>query len=157
MVCGYTFLESGMVRKKNAQFPLIKNLLIACIAIVGWWMVGYGLAFGNVDNFIGQDGWFFVSEGFEKMVGDNYLRFVYELAYCVLCCVFFTGPLAERTRLVGYLGYAFILSCYVYPVIVAWVWGGGWLAKRGFHDFAGSGVVHLVAGTSGFWGAIFLG
>jgi ammonium transporter, Amt family len=72
-------------------------------------------------------------------------------------CVLFTGPLAERTRMIAYCGYAFILSGYVYPVIVAWVWGSGWLAQRGFTDFAGAGVVHMVAGVSGFWGIVFVG
>lgn len=88
---------------------------------------------------------------------DNYLRFIYELAFCLVVSILWTGPLAERTRLVTYACYTFLLSGYIYPIIVAWVWGSGWLALKGFHDFAGSGVVHIVAGTSGFWGAYFVG
>jgi len=136
---------------------IIKNLIIACVAAVAWWLCGYGLAYANVHNFIGQDGWFFASEGFEKMAEDNYIMWVYEFAYVVVCCVFFTGPLGERTTMVAYIFYSIILSAYVYPVVVAWVWGGGWLARNGFHDFAGAGVVHIVAGASGFWGCLIIG
>lgn len=135
----------------------MKNLIVVCIAVLMWWMVGYGLAFADVKKFIGNDGWYFASAAFEKFEKDNYVRFIYELAFCILVCVLFTGPLAERTRMVAYCGYAFLLSGYIYPVIVAWVWGSGWLAQKGFHDFSGAGVVHLVAGVSGFWGALFVG
>lgn len=122
-----------------------------------WWTVGYGHAFAGVQKFIGNDGWYFASAGYEKLQQDNYLRFIYELAFCIVTCILFTGPMAERTRMIAYCGYAFILSGYVYPVIVAWVWGSGWLAQNGFTDFAGAGVVHMVAGVSGFWGIVFVG
>ena len=91
------------------------------------------------------------------MAVDNYLGWVFEFSYVAVMAVLFTGPLAERTTMITYVFYSFILSAYVYPVVVAWVWGNGWLMKHGFHDFAGSGVIHLVAGTSGFWGALILG
>jgi Amt family ammonium transporter len=122
-----------------------------------WWLVGYGLAWGAPTKFIGSDGWYFASSGFEKMAGDNYLAWNYELAYLLIACVFFSGPLAERCRIVAYLGWIALFAGFVYPVIVAWAWGGGWLGNRGYHDYAGSGIVFLSAGTAGFWGAVFLG
>ena len=69
----------------------------------------------------------------------------------------FQGALAERTNLSAYVIVSFLLASFVYPIILAWTWGQGWLYDKGFHDFAGSGVVHLVAGTAALWGAIFLG
>jgi Amt family ammonium transporter len=107
---------------------MMKNLLLTCIAVLMWWFTGYALAFGSPQKFVGNDGWHFASAGFEKMRVDNYLRFVYELAFCIVVCILFTGPLAERTRMVAYACYTFLLAGYIYPVIVAWVWGGGWLA-----------------------------
>jgi Amt family ammonium transporter len=128
LIAAHTLIESGLIRFKNSHFHMMKNLIIACIAILMWWMVGYGLAFANIHRFIGNDGWYFASGGFEKLQRDNYIRFIYELAFCVLTCILFTGALAERTRMIAYCGYAFLLSGYIYPVIVAWVWGSGWLA-----------------------------
>lgn len=157
MMAGHTLIEAGMVRFKNSHFPMLKNLLLACIAVIGWWCVGYGLGFAFVEKYVGNDGFFFAAGAFEKLLFDNYVRWNYEVAYCIVVCILFTGPLAERTRMVAFAGYAFILACFVYPVIVAWVWGTGWLSRRGFHDFAGAGVVHLVAGTSALWGAILVG
>ena len=69
----------------------------------------------------------------------------------------FQGALAERTNLSAYVIVSFLLASFVYPIILAWTWGQGWLFDKGFHDFAGSGVVHLVAGTTALWGAIFVG
>jgi ammonia channel protein AmtB len=71
--------------------------------------------------------------------------------------VLFTLSLSERTTLQAYLVYALVLATVLYPSIVAWVWAGGWLQQKGFHDFAGAGVVHITAGLSGLWGTIFLG
>ncbi len=73
MLAGYTLYESGLLRKKNSQFIVVKNVIIACIAAVAWWLCGYGLAYADVHYFIGQDAWYFASEGFEKMAEDNYL------------------------------------------------------------------------------------
>jgi Amt family ammonium transporter len=106
---------------------------------------------------MGNNPWFFASSGFERLPHDNYLQWNLECAYAVICVTAFTLPLAERTQLIAYLVYAFILAGFVYPAMVAWIWGDGWLAQKGFHDFAGSGVIHMVAGLSAFWGIVFVG
>jgi len=157
MQAGFTLVESGFVRQKNSQFILIKNVLISCLACILWWFSGYGLAFGDVERFMGHDGWYFGSTGFERMRQDNYLRWVFEFSYLAACVTIFTGPLAERSHMANYLGFACVLAGFLYPSLVAWIWGGGWLQARGFHDFSGSGVVHMTGGLAGFWGALFLG
>ena len=136
---------------------MVKNLLISCVVVLAWWLFGYGLSYGDVQEFIGNDPWFFASQGFDQLKYDHYLKFVLEFGYAVTCATAFSLPLAERTTLKAYLVYVFILVGFIYPTIVSWVWGGGWLAQKGFHDFAGSGVVHMVAGVSAFWGIVFLG
>ena len=90
-------------------------------------MFGFGLAYGNVNKFVGGDNWYFANAGFEKMADDNYLLWVYELVYGLLCAVLFSGPLAERTHMATYIVYAFIIVGYIYPILSAWVWGNGWL------------------------------
>jgi Amt family ammonium transporter len=157
MVAGYTLYESGQMRRKNATFPLMKNLAITCIAIMAWWLTGYGFAWGAPTKFIGSDGWAFASKGFEKVPVDNYVLWDYELAYLLIACTFFSGSMGERTRLIAYIGWVFLFAFFVYPVVVAWGWAGGWLVRRGYHDYAGSGIVFLAAGTAGFWGSVLLG
>ena len=68
-----------------------------------------------------------------------------------------SGSLAERTKLHSYVLFSFFMTAFIYPVVVAWVWGGGWLSEKGFHDFAGCGVVHMVGGVAGLWGAFIVG
>ena len=157
MIVGHTLLESGLIRQKNSQFILVKNLLIACVGILAWWLFGFGLAYGNATKFVGTDSWYFANAGFEKMAADNYLLWIYEMVYAVFCAILFTGPLSERTHMATYIFYAFIIVGFVYPILSAWVWGNGWLHTNGFHDFAGSGVIHMTAGVSGFWGAVISG
>jgi len=76
---------------------------------------------------MGNDPWFFATQGFESIKYDHYLKFVLEFSYVVTCVTAFSIPLAERTNLIAYLGYAFILSGFIYPALVSWIWGGGWL------------------------------
>jgi ammonium transporter, Amt family len=127
------------------------------VGIIAWWLCGFGLAYGNPSKFIGVDGWYFASAGFEKMSTDYYLMWVYELVFALFTAVLFTGPLSERGHMATYVLFSFIIVGYIFPVLSAWVWGGGWLMDNGFHDYAGSGVIHMTAGVSGFWGAVILG
>lgn len=157
MIAGHTLLESGLIRQKNSQFILVKNLIIASVGIIAWWLCGFGLAYGNGTKFIGVNAWFFASAGFEKMATDYYLMWIYEMVYAVFTAILFTGPLSERGHMATYVFYSFIIVAYIYPVLCAWVWGNGWLETNGFHDYAGSGVIHMTAGVSGFWGALILG
>ncbi|CDW80476.1 ammonium transporter [Stylonychia lemnae] len=157
MTAGFTLIESGAVRYKNRSSVLIKNLFNVCICAIAFWLVGYGFAFGNPEYFIGNDQKFYSSYGFEQQEQDHYLLWVIQFAYCMIVVTVYQGALAERTQIAGYVIMTFLLAGFVYPVILAWTWGQGWLFDKGFHDFAGTGIVHLVGGTTGFWGAVVVG
>jgi ammonium transporter, Amt family len=94
---GYALIESGAVRRKNRSAVLIKNLFNIPIAIIAFWLVGYGLGFGEPANFIGKNSHFFASYGFEKIQQDHYLYWVIQFAYCMIVVTIYQGALAERT------------------------------------------------------------
>lgn len=157
MQAGFALVESGAVSKKNRSAMLIKNLYNVFVAAIAFWLSGYGLAFANADFFVGHETGMFASFGFEKVAMDNYLHWIIQFAYCTVVVSAFQGSLSERTNLSAYVIISFLLASFVYPIILAWTWGKGWLYDKGFHDFAGSGVIHLVAGTTAFWGALSVG
>ena len=150
-------VEAGAVSKKNRSAMIIKNIYNVAIAALAFWLCGYGLAFGNPQYFVGNTSRLFASSGFEHVPTDNYLYWVIQFAYCTVVVSIFQGALAERTQLFAYLVFSFVLAGFIYPIILAWTWGHGWLAAKGFHDFAGTGVIHLVGGTAAFWGALIVG
>lgn len=131
----------------------------ACVALLAWWLIGYGFAFGPVDNhFIAGDGKYFASSRFEDIEADHYLQFIFQFAFCTTTTSIVSGSFSERISVHVFLGYCFFLASFIYPVIVAWVWGpGGWLQVRGYHDLAGTSCIHLCGGTAGMIGAIILG
>lgn len=110
---------------------LIKNLLFICIAVLAWYLTGYGL-YNEAESYVGANSWLYASAGHEKVVDDHYLYWSFDITSMFLCPIFFSGPLAERTRLIAYGVYAVVLTAFVYPVISAWVWGNGWLMDAGF-------------------------
>lgn len=157
MQCGFALLECGSVRAKNSTSILIKNLFDACVGCIGFWLVGYAFAFGDVKQFIGGSPDFFASSGFEKLPEDHYLLWIFHFAFASTAATIVSGSLAERTQLNTYIIFSFLMTSFIYPVVAAWNWGGGWLAQHGFHDFAGVTTIHLVGGTAGFCGAWILG
>jgi len=157
MQAGFALVEAGAVARKNRSALLIKNLYNVAIAAVVFWLSGYGLAFGSPALFVGENTNYYASAGFEQVPQDNYLAWVIQFAYCTVVVASFQGALAERTVLSAYLIVSAIVAGFVYPIILAWTWGQGWLFDAGFHDFAGSGVVHLVGGTVALWGAVVVG
>jgi ammonium transporter, Amt family len=157
MQAGFALVEAGAVTKKNRSAMLIKNLYNVAIAGIAFWLVGYGLGFGNPQYFVGNNQQFFASYGFEQVPQDNYLFWVIQFAYATVVVSIFQGALAERTQLWAYLIVSALLAGFIYPVILAWTWGQGWLNMKGFHDFAGTGIIHLVGGTVAFWGAVIVG
>jgi len=157
MQCGFALLECGSVRQKNSTSILIKNLFDACVGCIGFWLVGYAFAFGDVKYFIGGSPYFFASSGFEQMPEDHYLLWIFHFAFASTAATIVSGSLAERTQLNAYILFSFLLTSFIYPVVAAWNWGGGWLPQRGVHDFAGVTTIHLVGGTAGLCGAYILG
>ena len=157
MQCGFALVECGSVRQKNSTSILIKNMFDTCVGSIGFWLVGYAFAFGDVKNFIGGSPDYFASSGFEQMPEDHYLLWIFECAFSTTAASIVSGSLAERCQLTSYVLFSFLLTSFIYPVGAAWNWGGGWLEQRGFHDFAGVTTIHMVGGVCGFCGAAILG
>ena len=158
MQAGFSLVESGSVRPKSNSNILIKNLFDGAIGAIGWYLVGYGFAFGeDSSGFVGTSKFAGTSISPEDKSG-YYLQWLFQFTFCATSSTIVSGSLAERTYLETYLIYSLYMSAFVYPIIVHWVWHPqGWLAEDGMIDFAGSGVVHLVGGASGFIGAYIIG
>jgi Amt family ammonium transporter len=162
MQSGFALVEVGSVRAKNAQSILIKNCFDSAVGCIGFWLVGYAFAFGNVKYFIGFDPKYFAASGFASMPTDNYKWWIFQYSFAATSATIVSGSLAERCQLTTYLFFSFFMTSFIYPVVVSWIWaentwGIGWLKWLGFIDFAGSGVVHMVGGVCGLWGAKILG
>ena len=150
MQTGFAMLTAGSVRTKNVKNVLIKNLLDACVGALAYYMFGWSFAYGGSGNtFIGW-GEFFYYQG-------EFTDWFFQWAFAATAATIVSGSMAERTSFVAYLGYAFLLTSFVYPVVSHWVWGGGFLSEWGVIDFAGCSVVHMVGGVAGLVGAILVG
>mmetsp|Transcript_2810 Transcript_2810/g.8576 ORF Transcript_2810/g.8576 Transcript_2810/m.8576 type:complete len:508 (-) Transcript_2810:164-1687(-) len=156
MQCGFAMLTAGSVRTKNTKNVLLKNLLDACVGAIGYYLFGYAFAYGNDSNpFIGHDN--FALSGIPP---SELHEFFFQWTFAATAATIVSGSVAERTSFYAYLGYAFFLTSFVYPVVSHWVWGGGWLGSLfevGVIDFAGCSVVHMVGGFAGLMGAAIVG
>ncbi|MBK8032905.1 MAG: ammonium transporter [Chloroflexi bacterium] len=162
MQLGFAILETGMIRQTAAVNGLLENFLEAGVGALVWWLVGFGLAFG-ADNGSGLFGTTLFAPGIELADTIFYgnistlTMFFFQFAFAATASTITTGAMAERTDFVGNLIYTVIVTAIIYPVVVHWVWGGGWLFQQGFFDFAGSNVVHTVGGVIAIIGAWMLG
>ncbi|CAE7224052.1 AMT1-1 [Symbiodinium sp. CCMP2592] len=179
MHAGFAMLETGSCRVKNASNVLMKNLVNVCVGTLGWWVFGWAFAYGSqgtpANGFIGTDGFFGI--GFytvDATTGvisplascdadgcqSTMLSWFFQWAFCTAGATIVSGGVAERVKSPTYAVYAFFMASFIYPIIVAWSWGGGFLAtitSVGYMDFAGSGVVHLTGGVSALAGTVVLG
>lgn len=152
MQAGFAMLEVGSVRSKNAQNILLKNVLDVCVSGLSWMLLGFGFAFGESSgNFIGS------SKFGTVMKTDDYANCFFQWAFASTAATIVSGSLAERTQFNAYVIYSMFITCFLYPVVVHWTWGGGWLTQLGFQDFAGSCIVHTVGGVAGLIGATVMG
>jgi len=175
MQCGFAMLTAGSVRTKNTKNVLLKNLLDACIGALAYYIFGFAFAYGNETDegntvFIGKSN-FALSDLSDLGTGtwgpDRLHFFFFQWTFAATAATIVSGSVAERTSFYAYLGYAFFLSAFVYPVVSHWVWSAqGWLSAfkaddllfgSGMIDFAGCGVVHMVGGFAGLMGAIIVG
>ncbi len=162
MQLGFAILETGMIRQTAAVNGLLENFLEAGIGAICWWVVGFGLAFG-ADNGSGLFGTTLFTPGigladtiFYGNIG-TLTMFFFQFAFAATASTITTGAMAERTDFIGNIIYTVIVCAFIYPIVVHWVWGGGWLFQQGFFDFAGSNVVHTVGGVIALVGAWALG
>mgnify|MGYP004642506331 CR=1 FL=1 len=154
MQAGFAMVETGFTRAKNAGNILMKNLMDFCIGTIMFILVGFGLLLGeDLLGIIGKPG-FDIFTAYESFDWSN---FVFNLIFCATAATIVSGAMAERTKFLSYCIYSGVISALIYPVEAHWVWGGGWLSKIGFHDFAGSTCIHMVGGVCAFVGAAMLG
>ncbi len=154
MQAGFAMVETGFTRAKNAGNILMKNLMDFCIGTVVFILIGFGLLFGeDLVGLIGKPGF----DIFTNYANFDWSNFVFNLVFCATTATIVSGAMAERTKFLSYCVYSGIISALIYPIEAHWIWGGGWLAQAGFHDFAGSCAIHMVGGISALLGAKILG
>ena len=147
MQAGFALCEAGLTRAKNTGNILMKNMMDFCIGTPCFWIVGFGLMFGGTGALIG---------GFDPFIRGSYdfgglplwVYVVFQTVFCATAATIVSGSMAERTKFSAYCVYSAAISLIVYPISGHWIWGGGWLAQLGFHDFAGSTAVHFVGGVT---------
>ena len=157
MACGFAMLESGMVTSKSVSVICAKNIGLVSIAGIMFWMFGYNLAYGIPEGgYIGK----FIPWSDASKIDTGYADssdWYFQMVFCATTVSIVSGTLAERIKLWPFFLFAAILSGILYPIVMGWQWGGGWLAVAGFSDFAGSTLVHSTGGAAALAGAIILG
>ena len=157
MAAGFAMLESGMVTSKSVSVICAKNIGLISISGIMFWMVGYNLAYGipeggYIGNFIPWSDSSSVDTGYSD--GSDWY---FQMVFCATTVSIVSGAMAERIKLWPFFLFAAILSGIIYPIVMGWQWGGGWLASIGFSDFAGSTLVHSTGGAAALAGAIIIG
>ncbi|RMF89021.1 MAG: ammonium transporter [Planctomycetota bacterium] len=158
MQAGFALVEAGFTRAKNVCNILMKNVMDFSLGSITFWLVGFGLMFGATNGLFGTTDFLFDA-------GDNsfgWAFLIFQTVFCATAATIVSGAMAERTKFVAYLIYTVLITVIVYPIFGSWAWGSlwngsGWLENLGFHDFAGSTVVHSIGGWAALAGAIVLG
>jgi len=173
MNLGFAAVESGFARAKNTVNIMSKNFVVFAVSSLGFLVLGWGLMFGDGNGLFGLEGLFCVSGADNSpATGDAYqgaysalswtgvplwAKFFFQLVFCGTAATIVSGAVAERIKYITFIIFSFAMAMFIYPVVGHWVWGGGWLAKLGMFDFAGSTVVHSVGGWAALAGALILG
>jgi len=163
MNLGFACVESGMCRAKNCVNILSKNFVVFAVSSIGFWVIGWGLMFGNGNSFIGTSGLFMVGgtdADYSALSWTSvplWAKFFFQLVFCGTAATIVSGAVAERIKYLSFIVFSFVIAMCIYPVVGHWVWGGGWLQSRGFLDFAGSTQVHSIGGWAALTGVIILG
>jgi len=160
MQAGFAMVETGFTRAKNSGNIIMKNLMDFSLGTIVFWFIGFGLMFGSFGDsplsaFIGAPD-FFVHNDYSGSY-PTYAFLIFQTVFCATAATIVSGAMAERTKFSSYCVYSVIISALIYPISGHWIWGGGWLASLGFHDFAGSTAVHMVGGVAALIGAKMLG
>jgi ammonium transporter, Amt family len=173
MNLGFAMVETGLARSKNAVNILAKNFIVFALASISFYVIGFGLMFGDGNDYIGLKGLIALGGAdTSPLTGDAYkgvysaiswtgvplyAKFFFQLVFAGTAATIVSGAVAERIKFHSFIIFSLILVAFMYPVTGHWIWGGGWLAKLGFWDFAGSTVVHSVGGWAALAGILFLG
>ena len=159
MQAGFAMVETGFTRAKNAGNIMMKNMMDFSVGSIAFFIIGYGLMYGDsISGFIGGSKFMLSSADPATQSGLwEYTYWLFQAVFCATAATIVSGAMAERTKFTSYLLYSLVISAVIYPISGHWIWGGGWISKLGFVDFAGSTVVHSVGGWAAMMGAIFLG
>ncbi len=159
MQAGFALVEAGLTRGKNVSNIMMKNLMDFCCGVLAFGLVGFTIAFGEGNDFFGHTGWALDSSRFDFGTLTLPTYFIFQVAFAATAATIVSGAMAERTKFKSYIIYSVFITALVYPVVVHWFWGGGWLAQLDtpFIDFAGSTIVHSVGGWAALMGALILG
>ena len=163
MQAGFALVEAGLTRAKNVANVMMKNMMDLCFGALAFFAVGFAIAFGGdmdgIGKFIGGGGWFLGEGSFTYGNLTPFTFFIFQVAFVATAATIVSGAMAERTQFKSYIAYSIVISAFIYPVVVRWQWGGGWLYQLStpFHDFAGSSIVHMTGGIASFAGARALG
>ncbi|MBO5145966.1 MAG: ammonium transporter [Lachnospiraceae bacterium] len=161
MQAGFAMVETGFTRAKNAGNILMKNMMDFVLGSLFFFLIGFAVMFGGDGALIGTKGFFRIESlaGADGMFNGLPIGvfIFFHTVFCATSATIVSGAMAERTKFIAYLIYSAAISIFIYPVTGHWIWGGGWLADLGFHDFAGSAAVHMVGGVCALIGAKILG
>jgi Amt family ammonium transporter len=158
MQAGFALVEAGLTRAKSVANIMMKNLMDFAAGVIAFFCVGFAIAFGGGNDLFGSEGWFLTGDwDFGTLSLPTF--FVFQAAFAATAATIVSGAMAERTKFKSYFVYSFAITALIYPLVVHWTWGGGWLSTfgEGFTDFAGSTVVHSVGGWAALMGALILG
>ena len=173
MNLGFAAVESGFCRAKNVVTIMAKNFVVFAVSSIAFLVLGFGLMFGDGNVLFGTQGlWFVAGADNSPAMGDAYqgaysalnwtgvplwAKFFFQLVFAGTAATIVSGAVAERVKFGAFYLFSFAMVGLIYPVVGHWIWGGGWLAKLGMFDFAGSTVVHSVGGWAALMGALMLG
>ncbi|HVU24093.1 MAG TPA: ammonium transporter [Opitutus sp.] len=184
MNAGFALVESGLCQSKNCVNILAKNFIVFCASTISFWVIGWGIMFGDGNGFMGTSGlWFLSGADNSPALGHDYMamnpfstteyagvysainwtptplwaKFFFQLVFAGTAATIVSGAVAERIKFGAFLIFSFLLVAFIYPVTGHWIWGGGFLGSNNFRDFAGSTVVHSVGGWAALAGVIVLG
>ena len=165
MQAGFALVEAGLTRAKNVVNIFAKNMADAIVGVTAWFATGWAFAFGTEDTLIGTDQFFLAGADLGIPVDGGLsiaTSFFFQAVFAATAVTIASGAMAERTKFSGYLIFAAVMCAFIYPVVVHWTWGGGWISEMSigdavYSDFAGSGIVHMTGGVAALMGAFFLG
>jgi Amt family ammonium transporter len=173
MNLGFALVESGFARAKNTVNIISKNFVVFAIASIAFFVIGWGLMYGDGNGFLGLNGLFMLGGADNSpAVGDAYqgvysalswtgvplmAKFFFQLVFAATAATIVSGAVAERIKYASFIAFSFVLVAFIYPIVGHWIWGGGWLASLGFWDFAGSTVVHSTGAWAALAGVLVLG